>query len=340
VKLGLITTGLLQHEFEPGLDVVCKLGLQAIELGCGGFHSKRYADPQALLADPGRFARWRAAFEERSLEISALAIHGAPLSPDPAESVRYEQEFADACRLAEQLGVSRLTLLAGLPEGGPGDRTPSWVTSPFPPWNLEALQWQWEQRLIPYWREKAKIAADHGCRLCFEMSPSDMVFNPQSLQRLRAEVGEAVGCNLDPSHLFWQQIDPTEVIRELGSLIWHVHAKDTRIQEPQARLNGVLDPNPHGEVSRRSWLFRTVGYGHDEFFWRDFVSELRAIGYDDVVSIEHEDDLIDADEGLEKAVALLRGVLIERPVGQHWWETMGVAADDPGSASGSSSETP
>ena len=328
MKLGLITTGILQHEFASGLDLARELGFQTIEVGCGGFHSKRYADPQALLADADRFARWRAAFEERSLEISALAIHGAPLSPDPVEAAGYEQEFVDACRLAERIGVDRLTLLAGLPEGGPGDRTPSWVITPFPPWNVEALQWQWEQRLVPYWREKATIAEDHGCRLCFEMSPSDMVFNPQSLLRLRAEVGELVGCNLDPSHLFWQQIDPIEVIRELGPLIWHVHAKDTRLQVAQVRVNGILDPSPHAEVSRRSWLFRTVGFGHDESFWRDFVSELRRVGYDDVVSIEHEDDLIDADEGLAKAAALLRGVLIERPVGQRWWETMGISERD------------
>jgi sugar phosphate isomerase/epimerase len=204
------------------------------------------------------------------------------------------------------------------------------VTTPFPPWNVEALEWQWEQRLVPYWREKASIAAGHGCRLCFEMSPADMVFNPRSLLRLRAEVGEVVGCNLDPSHLFWQQIDPIEVIRELGDVIWHVHAKDTRLQQPQIRLNGVLDPTPHAALAGRSWLFRTVGYGHDEFFWRDFASELRRVGYDDVISVEHEDDLIDADEGLAKAAGLLRPILIERPVGQRWWETMGVDTDGPG----------
>jgi sugar phosphate isomerase/epimerase len=203
------------------------------------------------------------------------------------------------------------------------------VTTPFPPWNVEALKWQWEERVVPYWRAKAPVAEHSGCRLCFEMSPSDVVFNPQSLLRLRHEVGPLVGCNLDPSHLFWQQIDPVEVIDELGGLIWHVHAKDTRVQPREVRLNGILDPKPHGEIARRSWLFRTVGYGHDEFFWRDFVSALRRTGYDDVVSIEHEDDLIDADEGLEKAAALLRGVLTRRAPSSHWWDTMGVSDGGP-----------
>jgi sugar phosphate isomerase/epimerase len=327
VKLGLITTGILQHDFEAGLDLAARLGFDCIEVGCAGFHSKRYGDPEALLADEGALERWREAFAERSLEISALAIHGAPLSPDPVEAARYDCEFDAACLLAARIGVGRLTLLAGLPAGAPGDRTPTWVTTPFPPWNVDALKWQWEERVVPYWRAKAPVAEHSGCRLCFEMSPSDVVFNPQSLLRLRHEVGPLVGCNLDPSHLFWQQIDPVEVIDELGSLIWHVHAKDTRVQPREVRINGVLDPKPHAEIARRSWLFRTVGYGHDEFFWRDFVSALRRVGYDDVVSIEHEDDLIDADEGLEKAAALLRGVLTRRAVTSHWWDTMGV---DPG----------
>lgn len=323
MKLGVITTGLVQHEFERGLDLAHELGFSTIELGCAGFHSKRYCDPQALLADAGALDRWRAAIDERSFEISALAVHGAPLSPDPEQAARYEREFRDACALAERLGVTRLTLLAGIPEGAPGDRTPTWIVTPFPPWNLEALAWQWEERLIPYWRTQAQVAEDHGCRLCFEMSPADMVFNPETLLRLRAEVGAVVGCNLDPSHLFWQQIDPLEAIRALGELIWHVHAKDTRTQDHEVRLNGVLDPTPHGDVGRRSWLFRTVGYGHPESFWRDFVSTLREAGYDDVLSIEHEDGLVHPDEGLAKAAGLLGTILLERPVGLQWWEFMG-----------------
>lgn len=322
MKLGLITTGIVSHPFEAGLDLAQRLGFSAIELGCGGFHSKRYADPHALLADSDALARWRTAFDERALEISALAIHGAPLDPDPVQAARYTRELSEACALAERLGVTRLTLLAGLPEGGPGDRIPSWVVTPFPPWNIRALEWQWEARLIPYWREQAKVADAHGCRLCFEMSPADMVFNPASLLRLRDAVGPTVCCNFDPSHLFWQQIDPLEAIRLLGEVIVHVHAKDTRVQEHEVRVNGVLDAKPHAQATTRSWLFRTVGYGHPESFWRDFVSALRMSGYDDVISVEHEDDLIDPDEGLARAAALLRGVLIERPVGGRWWESM------------------
>ena len=270
------------------------LGLGTIELGCGGFHSKKYADPAALLADDALLTRWRAAFEERSLDISALAVHGDPLSPDPEVAGRYETEFRQACELAERIGVRRLTLLAGLPEGRAGDRSPCWVVTPFPPYNLEIVAWQWEHRLLPYWREKSSIAADHGCRLCFEMSPSDMVFNPETLLRLRAEIGPQIGCNFDPSHLFWQQIDPIEATAALGEAIYHVHAKDTREQARQVRVNGVLDPKPHSDHTQPGLGVPHRRLRSREVFWCDFVSALRTVGYDDVVSIEHEDDLIDA----------------------------------------------
>jgi sugar phosphate isomerase/epimerase len=183
------------------------------------------------------------------------------------------------------------------------------------------LRWQWEERLVPYWREQGRIAEDHGVRLCFEMAPNDMVYNPRSLLRLREAVGPVIGCNFDPSHLFWQGIDPLEAIVELRDAVYHVHAKDVRVDPRVARVHGVLDPAPYSDFGRRAWTFRTVGYGHDETFWRDFVSTLRVIGYDDVLSIEHEDELLDPDEGLEKAVRFLAPIVLEQPIGAMWWDT-------------------
>jgi sugar phosphate isomerase/epimerase len=179
-------------------------------------------------------------------------------------------------------------------------------------------QYQWEQRLIPYWKEHAKIAGDHGVRLCFEMVPADMLHNPEALLRLRDAVGPVVGCNLDPSHLFWQGMDILEVVRTLGDAIYHAHAKDSRMDPHVVRVNGVLDAKVFDDQARRSWLFRTVGYGHDELFWREYVSALRLAGYDDVLSIEHEDIAIDAQEGFEQAAALLNRILIRKPAGKVW----------------------
>jgi sugar phosphate isomerase/epimerase len=216
--------------------------------------------------------------------------------------------------------VSRVTLLAGLPEGAPGDTGQSWVVARFPPFNPRMLRWQWEERVIPYWREHASIAEAHGCQLCFEMHPSDVVYNPSTLLRLREAVGPVIGCNLDPSHLFWQGIDPIEVIWLLRDAIYHVHAKDTRVLQRNVRVNGVLEASPGLALGERGWAFRTVGYGHDEGFWRDFVSALRDVGYDGVVSIEHEDEYLDAAEGLAKACRFLKGILFEREAAPPWWE--------------------
>jgi sugar phosphate isomerase/epimerase len=321
MRLGAITSAVLQLDLEEGLARLASLGLQSVEVACGGYFGHRHGDPQALLADAGSLGRWRDAFRRHGLEVTALALHGEPLAPDPDAARAYAGELHAACRLAEAIGVSRLTLLAGLPEGAPGDRTPCWITQPFPPAAAEAHRWQCEERLVPYWLEHGRVAQEHGVRLCFEMVPNDMVYNPRSLLRLREAVGPVVGCNFDPSHLFWQGIDPLDALVELGDAVYHVHAKDVRVEPRVVRVHGVLDPAPYSAFRDRAWTFRTVGYGHDERFWRDFVSTLRLVGYDDVLSIEHEDEYMDPDEGLEKAVRFLQPILLERPIAAQWWDT-------------------
>jgi sugar phosphate isomerase/epimerase len=320
MKLGVISSALLWFELEEALEYLEGLGVQAIELGCGGFHIPKFCDLDRLIADGDERARWLEGFGRHGLEISALAIHGDPLSPDRAVAAEYDRQFRQACELASLIGVTRLTLLAGLPEGAPGDAAQCWVVARWPPYNGQILRWQWEERVLPYWREHAAIAAGHGCRLCFEMHPSDVVYNPLTLMRLREEIGDVVGCNLDPSHLFWQGIDPVEVALFLREAIYHVHAKDTRVQDRNVRLNGVNEASASRALVDRPWVFRTVGYGHDEAFWRDFVTALRVAGYDDVVSIEHEDEYLDAAEGLEKACRFLRPILFEKEATAPWWE--------------------
>ena len=195
---------------------------------------------------------------------------GSLSTPTPAIAQAYDREFRDTCALATKVGVTRLTLLAGLPAADPGDRAPNWITVPMAPQVEEMLEWQWQQKTIPYWKERARVADDHGVRLCFEMVPADMVYNPETLLRLRHAIGPVAGCNLDPSHLFWQGIDALEATRVLGEAIYHVHAKDSRIDEHNVRVNGVLDAKSFEIQERRSWLFRTVGFGH----WRGVLAQL------------------------------------------------------------------
>lgn len=320
MHLGAISTVLVNLSLGDAARKIHDLGLKSIEIGTGGFFPKNHCNPAQLLSDSSALAGFQETLARNSLTISAFAMHGEPLHPDPAISQAYDRDFRETCTLAKKLGITRMTLLSGLPEAAPGDKTPNWVLYPFPPRNMEIHEWQWEKRLLPYWREHGRIAEDHGVRLCFEMHPVDMVFKPEALLRLREGVGPVVGCNLDPSHLFWQGMDILEVIRSLGNVIYHVHAKDSRPDPHNVRLNGILDAKDFQDRSRRSWIFRTVGYGHAEAFWRDFISTLRMVGYDDVLSVEHEDPLIDPVEGFELAVKLLREVLIEKPPSRLWYE--------------------
>jgi sugar phosphate isomerase/epimerase len=320
MHLGAISTVFVSLPLRDAAQRMRQLGLGSIEIGTGGFFPKNHCDPAQLLSSESALTQFKETLAEAGLEISAFAMHGEPLHPDPAISQAYDRDFRDTCALARKLGVTRMTLLSGLPEAVPGDKSPNWILYPYPPRNMEMHKWQWEERLIPYWKEHGKIAEDHGVRLCFEMHPVDMVYKPEELLRLRDAVGPVVGCNLDPSHLFWQGMDILEVIRLLGRIIYHVHAKDSRVDPHNVRVNGILDAKDFQIRAHRSWIFRTAGYGHPEAFWRDFVSTLRLVGYDDVLSVEHEDPLIDPIEGFELAVKVLRNVLVEKPPSRLWYE--------------------
>lgn len=320
MHLGAISTVFVSFPLKEAARRMRELGLKSIEIGTGGFFPKNHCDPAKLLSDKSALAEFIDTLTEAGLTTSAFAMHGEPLHPDRAISQPYDEDFRATCKLASKLGVTRMTLLSGLPEAAAGDKSPNWILYPYPPRNLEQLKWQWDECLVPYWKEHGQIAQDHGVRLCFEMHPVDMVYKPEQLLRLRDAVGPVINCNFDPSHLFWQGMDILEVIHLLGPLIAHVHAKDSRVDPHNQRINGILDAKDFQDRSRRSWIFRTAGYGHSESFWRDFVSTLRMVGYDDVLSVEHEDPLIDPIEGFELAVKVLRNVVLEKPPSRLWYE--------------------
>jgi sugar phosphate isomerase/epimerase len=208
---------------------------------------------------------------------------------------------------------------SGCPGDGPDARYPNWVTCPWPNDFQSILEWQWSERVLPYWREQAAFAQSHGVRVAIEPHPGFVVYNAETLLRLRAECGPTIGVNFDPSHFFWQNIDPILAARELRGTIYHVHAKDTRIDPLNTARNGVLDTKPYSNVAERAWVFRTVGYGHDQLFWKDLISELRLAGYDRVLSIEHEDSHMSKLEGLRKAAAFLQSCIISEPPPIAWW---------------------
>ncbi|NLB89761.1 MAG: sugar phosphate isomerase/epimerase, partial [Clostridiales bacterium] len=281
---------------------------------------KKHCNPEELLKDPKKLDAFSATLKKFGITVHTLSVHGNPVHPDEALAAQFHQDFEDAVLLAEKLGITRIVTFSGCPGGSKEDRTPNWVTCPWPDDFLHILDYQWNEVLLPYWKKTAAFAAAHGVtQIAFEMHPGFCVYNPETMLRIREAVGPIIGANFDPSHLFWQGIDPVAAIRELGEAIYYFHAKDTKIDSLNTAKNGVLDTKHYGDEVHRSWIFRSVGYGHDYQLWKDIVSNLRMVGYDDVISIEHEDSLMSGNEGLQKAISFLKEVLVTEEVGTLFW---------------------
>lgn len=321
MKIGVMAAALGGMKFEKALDYCQHIGLEAIELPVGGHPGKPFFEPAAVLKSARMQEKIKDAIKKRGLTVSALAVHGNPVHPNKRIAARQAKEHETAVRLARKLGTDIVINFSGCPGGAKGDKTPNWVTCPWPGEFSDTLEYQWNDVLIPFWKKQNTLAKREGVKIAFEAHPGFCVYNTETLLRLRSECGGQIGVNLDPSHFFWQGIDPVESARQLGmaKCVWHVHAKDTAIDPHNTKINGTLDTKNYGLVEKRSWVFRTVGYGHGDEFWKPFVSMLRMYGYNGALSIEHEDSLMSLQEGFEKAVEYLRSVVIKEKLGQAWW---------------------
>lgn len=321
MKLGVFTVLFSEMPFEEMLDHVKSLGIETVEIGTGGYPGTAHCDPAELLADESKMKAFKKAVNDRELTISSLSCHGNALTPD--------KDFAEAChntllstiRLAQKLGVSTVTTFSGTPGAYEGAKQPSWPVAAWPNEHGEILKWQWEEKLIPYWKEMAQFAEKHDVKIALELHGGFLVHSPATLLKLRAACGEAIGANLDPSHLWWQGIDPVAAIKILGkeNAIHFFHAKDTYIDQENVNMHGLLDMQSYANMQDRAWYFRSVGYGHDVKTWADIISALRLVGYDGAISIEHEDGLMSIDEGFQKAINTLQQVLIKEPAPDMWW---------------------
>lgn len=313
MKLSVLANLYGQKSFDETLSILSSLGVEAVEIGAGGYPGKAHCNPKQLLADQAAYNEFMKLFDKYSIEPFALATHGNPVHPDKATAKSYHDDFVDSVLLAEKMGVDTVITFSGCPGDHPGAKYPNWAVAPWPEDFLAVLDYQWNEVLIPYWKENAKFAKDHGVKVAFEMHPGFCVYNPETLLKLREACGENLGANLDPSHLIWQGMDPVAVIRELKDAIFHFHAKDTKIDKYNTAKNGVLDTKHYSDEINRAWVFRTVGFGNDLTYWRDIASNLRLVGYDKVMSIEHEDSLMSIDEGLKKAVDFLKQAIMSDP---------------------------
>lgn len=329
MKLGVMAALFSGMSLDEALGRCATVGLDAIEIPVGGYPGEPFFVPAKVLASSKRQEEIKAKLRDHDLELSALAVHGNPVHPSKADARRDHEAFKRAVQLAPKLGTDLVITFSGCPGGSASDRTPNWVTCAWPPDYQTIQAYQWDEVLVPYWAEQAKFARKHGVRVAWEAHPGFTVYNPDTLIRLSERATRAaglrgktpLGANLDPSHFFWQGIDPVLAARALGEagLLYYVHAKDTALDPYEGPLNGYLDARPYTDLTHRSWVFRTCGYGHGDEFWKPFVSMLRRYGYDGVLSIEHEDALMSVEEGFEKAVAYLADVIIEEKATTPWW---------------------
>jgi sugar phosphate isomerase/epimerase len=318
MRVGVFTPLLSQLSLPDVLKRLAALHINTIELGTGNYPGDAHCK-LAMLDDIRALAAFQKVLADHGTGISALSCHGNSLHPDKARAEQDRTVSRKTILLAEKLGIPVVIDFSGCPGDSPRATAPNWVTCPWPPEYLKLLDWQWSDIVAPYWMEHGKFARDHGVKLAIEMHPGFVVYSPETMLKLRALAGPVVGCNFDPSHLFWQGIDPIGAVRVLEGAIFHVHAKDTQLYPSNLQRAGVLDTKPYTDERARSWIFRTCGYGHGAEWWSEFISTLRMFGYDYVLSIEHEDSLLSAEEGLTKAASFLNEIVIRERPSAAWW---------------------
>jgi sugar phosphate isomerase/epimerase len=318
MRIGVFTALLSQLPLRDVLEKLKTLEIGTVELGTGNYPGDAHCK-LSMLENSSLLAEFKSVLADNGVSISALSCHGNPLHPNKSRAQTSREVSRNTILLAEKLDVPVVVDFSGCPGDSPNAAAPNWVTCPWPPDYLDVLEWQWDEVVTPYWLEHAAFARDHGIKIAVEMHPGFVVYSPETMLRLRSVVGPTVGCNYDPSHMFWQGIDPIAAIRILGDAIFHVHAKDTQMYSANLPRTGVLDTKPYTDERNRGWIFRTCGYGHGAEWWKDFASTLRMMGYDNVLSIEHEDSLLSPEEGLRKAAQFLKEIVIKDQPTAAWW---------------------
>ena len=311
LRTGLFTDAMPDRTLAEVAGWAAGTGLiQDLELGVGGYSPVPHCAPDELLGHPDAIRRLKETLEQAGLGISALNVSGNPLHPNPELARPHDADLRKAIRLAAELGVDRVVAMSGCPGAGPSDRiAPHFSGGAWLPDFDGIAEWQWRERVAPYWSELSAFARrEHPSLLiCFELHPGTYVYNVGTFTLIR-QLGSNLGVNLDPSHFFWQSMDPLAIVKALGDDLGHVHGKDTTLHPQPTKLNGVLDnrwPNPPEEMP---WNFSTVGRGHDREWWGRFVALLRDRGFSGTISIEYEDPFVSAEESVLESAQLLAAV--------------------------------
>ncbi|MCW2811893.1 MAG: sugar phosphate isomerase [Friedmanniella sp.] len=324
MKFGVYTAILHDRPLPEALDVIAGLGLEAAEINAGGFLPPVHIPIDDILASQSAREDYLGIFAEKGIELAGLNVNGNPLHPHPAIGPRHAEDLRRAIRAAGALGQTRVVTMSGLPGGEASATVPSWTVNAWNSGALDVLDYQWEQVAVPFWREIDALAADHGVTVAIEMHPQNLVFSPPTMLELIERVGAThIGAEMDPSHLFWQGMDPVAAVEFLGPVVVHAAAKDVRIN-PNCTVYGVLDNRfrrlradedrvglgGHEFVNEwprdSAWDFVALGHGHDQDFWSAFVQALYAVDPEMAVNIEHEDVSLGRIEGLQAAAEVLK----------------------------------
>lgn len=306
MRLCLVTDSLGFLPFDEMLDTSKSLGYESLEITTGNWSTAPHIDLDRLLESALQRETFIKAIKSKGLEIEALNCSGNQLAPN-GEGEAHQLVVEKTFKLAELLGVKKIVMMSGLPGGGPEDKTPNWITTSWPPINNEILNWQWNEIAFPYWEKTVKLAEEYGIeKIALENHGSQLVYNSATLFKLRNQVGKMIGMNLDPSHLFWMGGDPISAARHLGEAIYHIHAKDVRIERGLVGIDGVLDTKTTDCFTNRTWNFVALGYGHDNLWWSEFFSVVNMLGYDGPISLENEDATMPPLTAVKKSTKLLK----------------------------------
>ncbi|GMQ73592.1 sugar phosphate isomerase/epimerase [Tetragenococcus halophilus] len=321
MKLGVFTPLFNNLSFDEMIEEAANKGLEAVEIGTGGSPGNAHLDIDKLLASSDARKEYLHKLQDKDLEISALSAHHNPISAKKEVAQAGDELLRKTIKLANLMNVPVVNGFSGVSGGNPTDTANNWPVIPWPSAYSDIYKYQWEEKLIPYWKKINEEAEAVGIKIGIELHGGFLLHTPYTMLRLREETGKAIGCNLDPSHMWWQGIDPVAAVKILGKeqAIHHFHAKDTFLDQDNINMHGLTDMQPYNKVESRAWTFRTVGYGHDMKVWSDMISALRIYGYDHVLSIEHEDPIMSIDEGLTKAIKNLKGVMIKEEPSEMWW---------------------
>jgi sugar phosphate isomerase/epimerase len=315
IPIGVFDPVFADVPLDQMIDKLSAWGVEAVEIGTGGYPGSKHCPVEELLQDRTKLNAWKKKFDDRNIMVTTLSCHGNPVHPDSKIAARDAQTFRNTVLLAERLGVGVIVGFSGCPGGAPSDTVPNWVTYRWPPEYGQIQDWQWKEKVIPYWRDASKFAREHGVhKLAFEMHPGFVVYNPMTLLKLRDAVGEEIGANCDLSHLFWQGCDPVAVIRLLGkqNAIFHAHMKDTVMFKDNVGKYGVLNfAFETKDLPQASETFRAVGYGHSANTWKEIVRTYMEVGYQGVLSVENEDPILPGEVGVQRALSVLKNVRAE-----------------------------